>query len=76
MAQIRCRYIGCHYLDNGICTASTVDLDPDEGCQTFSQLEDPFDEEDWDDDDDLDGYTEWDDEDDFSDTLYDDDDDF
>jgi len=73
MARIRCRYVGCAFLDNGICSATIVEIDPDEGCVTFSQPDDPFEDEDWDDIDDLDGYDEWDDDDDFSDTLYDDD---
>jgi hypothetical protein len=74
MARIRCKYIGCTFLDDGICCATIIELDPDEGCLTFSQLGDPFEDDDWNDDDDLDGYDEWDDDDDFSNALYDDDD--
>jgi hypothetical protein len=75
MARIRCKYIGCNFLDQGVCSATVIELDPDEGCLTFTQVGDPFeDDDDWDDDD-LDGYEEWDDEDDYSDSLYDDDDD-
>ena len=48
MARIRCKYIGCAFLDNGICSATTIELDPDEGCLTYSQLGDPFDDDDWD----------------------------
>lgn len=76
MARIRCNYIGCTFLDDGICTATTVELDPDEGCLTFSQLGDPFEDDDWSDEDDLDGYDEWDDEDDLDDAFDEDDDDF
>ena len=73
MARIRCRYVGCNFLDEGLCSAPIIELDPDEGCLTFVQLGDPFeDDEDWDDDE-LEGYDEWDD-DDFDDSLYDDDD--
>ena len=73
MARIRCKYRGCTFLDDGICSAVSVDLDPEEGCLTFSQLSDPFEDEDWNEDDDLDGYDEWDD-DDFDEDLYSDDD--
>lgn len=74
MARIRCKYIGCTFLDEGLCTATTIELDPDEGCLTFNQIGDPFDDDDdWDDNDDLDGYEEWDDEDEFSESLYEDD---
>jgi hypothetical protein len=74
MARIRCKYIGCAYLDQGLCAAPVIELDPDEGCMTFTQIGDPYDDDDDWDEDDLDGYQEWDD-DDFDDPLYDDDDD-
>jgi hypothetical protein len=73
MARIHCKYIGCTFLDNGICGARTIELDPDEGCLTFSQLGDPFEDDDWNEDDDLDGYDEWDDDEDFGSSLYGDD---
>jgi len=73
MARIRCKYIGCTFLDDGICIASTIELDPDEGCLIFAQLGDPFDDDDWDDDE-LDGYEEWDDDDSLNDPVSDDDD--
>lgn len=76
MARIRCRYIGCTFLDSGNCTATIIELDPDEGCLTYTQLDDPFDDDDEWEDDDLDGYDEWDDDDDFDDTLFDDDEEF
>ncbi len=75
MARIRCKYSGCTFLDTGLCTATSIELDPDEGCLTFNQLGDPFDDDEWDDDD-LEGYEEWDDDedDDLSDSLLDEDD--
>jgi len=80
MARIRCRYVGCVYLDEGICTATVIELDPEEGCATFTQVGDPFEDEEWDledEEEELDGYDEWDDdEDDFEDSLYEDEDDF
>ena len=74
MARVRCKYISCTFLDNGICSATTIELDPDEGCLTFSQPGDPFEDDDWNDDDDMDGYDEWDEEDELSDSLYGEDD--
>ena len=73
MARIRCKYVGCVFLDDGLCSASVVELDPDEGCLTFSQAGDPYEDDDWDDDNSLDGYDEWDDEEDYEDSLYEDD---
>ncbi|HBX69471.1 MAG TPA: hypothetical protein DEH25_08835 [Chloroflexi bacterium] len=78
MARIRCRYIGCIYLEEGICTATIVTLDPEDGCVTFAQSGDPFEDDDWETEpeEDLDGYDEWDDDDDedFEEPLYEDDD--
>jgi len=65
MARIRCNYIGCKFLDDGICSATTIELDPDEGCLTFSQLGDPSEDDEWTDEDDLEGYEEWDEDDDY-----------
>ena len=55
MPRIRCRYLGCVYLDDGYCSAPLIDLDPDEGCHTYTQSRDPFEDE-WDDDE---GYDDW-----------------
>ena len=72
MPRIRCLYIGCIHLDNGFCSAPVIELDPDEGCHTFSQTSaDIYDDDDWDDDDELDNWDQeyddddWDDEDDY-----------
>ena len=73
MARILCKYRGCTFLDGGVCSAIKIELDPDEGCLTFTQLGDPFDDDYWDDNEDLDGYDEWDD-DDFEEDLYEDED--
>ncbi len=74
MARIRCKYIGCKFLDDGICIATTIELDPDEGCLTFSLPDDPLDDDDWDEDE-LDGYEVWDDDDDsLNNPVYGDDD--
>jgi hypothetical protein len=37
MPRIRCNYDDCVFLDDGICGAGSVELDPLEGCLTYSQ---------------------------------------
>ena len=71
MARIRCKYIDCTFLEDGICSATSIELDPDEGCLTYAQLGDPFEDDDWDEEEELDGYEEWDDDE--EDILFDDD---
>lgn len=39
MARIRCHYLDCAFLDDGFCSAALIELDPDEGCLTFSPTE-------------------------------------
>ncbi len=74
MPKIRCLYVGCIYLEKGYCSAPLINIDPDEGCLTFTQLDDPFEAtDDWEEE--LDGFEEW-DEDDFDDDWLDEDDDF
>jgi hypothetical protein len=41
MPRIRCFYEDCIHLDKGYCGATLVELDPDDGCLTFS--DDPAD---------------------------------
>ena len=36
MARIKCHYSDCIFVDEGYCTAAAVELDPDEGCLTYS----------------------------------------
>ncbi|MEX2161090.1 MAG: hypothetical protein WD751_04170 [Anaerolineales bacterium] len=36
MPRIRCHYIDCVFLDEGYCAAAAVELDPEEGCMTYS----------------------------------------
>jgi hypothetical protein len=50
MPQIRCSYIDCMYLEDGYCTSSGINLDPDDGCLTYTSIDDiPIDEDDWED---------------------------
>jgi hypothetical protein len=41
MPRIHCLYDDCIFLEKGFCTAKSVELDPDDGCLTYS--EDPGD---------------------------------
>jgi len=49
MPRIRCRYLDCIYLDDGFCSSEKVDIDPDEGCVTFTLVGEAGVEEDWED---------------------------
>lgn len=40
MPRIRCHYIDCVFLDDGYCGAAAVEIDPDEGCMTYSRADD------------------------------------
>jgi hypothetical protein len=49
MPRIRCSYLGCVYREGDYCNVELVELDPEEGCLTFTPLEDILiEEEDWD----------------------------
>ncbi|MDF1499807.1 MAG: hypothetical protein P1P76_04990 [Anaerolineales bacterium] len=50
MPRIRCRYLDCVFLEDGYCGTSSVDLDPDEGCLTYTHLADVAEDEDWEED--------------------------
>lgn len=62
MPRIRCRYVDCVFLENGYCGAVRVEIDPDEGCLTYSRLDEetPLDEA-WEEEEEIDEI--WDDED-------------
>ncbi len=52
MPRIKCHYIDCVFVDEGICSAAAVELDPDTGCATYSASdEDAKKDEDWDEED-------------------------
>lgn len=46
MPRIRCHYVDCVFLEGGYCGASTVEIDPDEGCLTYTHVADVGSEED------------------------------
>jgi hypothetical protein len=61
MPRIRCRYMDCLYLEDGYCGTGSIELDPDEGCLTYTHIGDVPEDEDWEDED-LDEYWDEDDE--------------
>jgi hypothetical protein len=50
MPRIRCRYLDCVFLDDGYCTSEMVELDPDEGCTTYTLVDEAAVDEEWEDD--------------------------
>ena len=48
MPRIRCHYLDCAFLDEGICSAGMVELDPDTGCKTYSANAESAADDDWD----------------------------
>lgn len=49
MPRIRCHYIDCAFLDDGYCSAGMAELDPDQGCMTYSPTSEDIVEDEWDD---------------------------
>lgn len=41
MPRIRCLYEDCVFLEKGFCSAASIELDPEDGCLTYT--EDPND---------------------------------
>lgn len=78
MPRIRCHYVDCIFLEDKYCGAAAIELDPDSGCLTYTQVdeadvdeveeweEETLDEEEKDEDlyEDEDDDDEWEDEDD------------
>ncbi len=69
MPRIKCHYADCVFLDEGLCSAAAVEIDPDTGCATYSPS-DAADEE-WEEEEEL----EWEDEEEEEDDLWEEDDD-
>jgi hypothetical protein len=69
MPRIKCHYADCVFLDEGLCSAAAVEIDPDAGCNTYS----PSDavEEEWEDEEEI----EWEDEEEEEDDLWEEDED-
>jgi len=47
MPRIRCHYVDCVFLEGGYCGATAVEIDPDEGCMTYTHIADVSVEEEW-----------------------------
>lgn len=47
MPRLRCHYIDCTYLEKGYCGAPSAELDPDEGCLTYTQFDEVPEQDDW-----------------------------
>ena len=48
MPRIRCHYVDCVFLEEGYCGAAAVELDPDEGCLTYTRSDEvELDENEW-----------------------------
>jgi len=42
MTRIRCLYEDCVFLSKGFCIATAVELDPEDGCLTYSENSNDF----------------------------------
>ena len=40
--RIRCLYEDCAYLAKGFCTATSIELDPEDGCLTYTEDSNEF----------------------------------
>ena len=40
MPRIRCHYEDCVFLEEEYCDAAAIELDPDQGCLTYSSVDD------------------------------------
>jgi hypothetical protein len=50
MPRIRCRYSDCVYLEDDYCGTASIELDPDEGCLTYTHIGDVPENDDWEED--------------------------
>ncbi|HLB49656.1 MAG: hypothetical protein AABZ58_04155 [Chloroflexota bacterium] len=52
MPRIRCHYEDCVFLEEKYCGAAAVEIDPDSGCLTYSQVDeaDAAEADEWDED--------------------------
>ena len=47
MPRIKCHYMDCVFLDEGLCSAAAVEIDSDTGCATYSPTDGAAEEEEW-----------------------------
>ena len=62
MPKVRCHYLDCGFLDEGVCTAAMVEFDPDSGCMTYSANAGALNGDDWEEEDELGEWEELEDE--------------
>lgn len=62
MPRIRCHYLDCAFLDEGYCSAAAVEIDPDNGCMTYSVSAESTQEDEWDDEEEMEEWEELDEE--------------
>lgn len=62
MPRIRCHYINCVFIDDSYCSAAAIEIDPDEGCMTYSRSDGITDDE-WTDEEEIEEWDNVDDED-------------
>ena len=58
MPRLRCHYVECVFLDGGYCGASSVEIDPEVGCMTFTHVADASEDDNWDEDEVQEGWEE------------------
>ena len=58
MPRIRCHYVECVFLDGGYCGASSVEIDPEVGCMTFTHIADASEDDNLDEDETQEGWEE------------------
>lgn len=51
MARVKCHYLDCVFLDEGLCTAAAIEIDPDTGCATYTPSEEAAASDEWEDED-------------------------
>ncbi|MEI8132317.1 MAG: hypothetical protein WCG34_07780 [Leptolinea sp.] len=47
MARIKCHYLDCVFIDEGICSAASIEVDPDSGCITYNPNAEAARDDDW-----------------------------
>lgn len=62
MPRIRCLYEDCVFLSKGLCIATSIELDPEDGCLTYSEESPDFVPDSYLDDDEYDLEDDWEDE--------------
>lgn len=47
MPRIRCHYLDCVFLEQGYCGAAAIELDPAEGCLTYTRSDEDPEADEW-----------------------------